>query len=123
MPEWSSSGVASSDARSCVSSRDGDSRILIEAEPDVGEGASKANSAILHTGFDSKPGTIESTMLRRAAALWPTALEELSVPFLPLGALMLAHTAEEARRLTTEIAANATVLGVATELLRSGCRP
>ena len=38
--------------------------ILLEAEPDVGEGASKANSAILHTGFDSKPGTIESRMLR-----------------------------------------------------------
>jgi glycerol-3-phosphate dehydrogenase len=91
--------------------------ILIEAEPDLGEGASKANSAILHTGFDSKPGTIESTMLRRAAALWPTALEELNVPFLPLGGLMLAHTADEARRLTTEIAANATALGVATELL------
>ena len=91
--------------------------ILLEAEPDVGEGASKANSAILHTGFDSKPGTIESTMLRRAASLWPTTLEELSVPFLPLGALMLAHTAEEAHRLTTEIAANATVLGVSTELL------
>ena len=91
--------------------------ILLEAEPDLGEGASKANSAILHTGFDSKPGTIESTMLRRAAALWPTALEELNVPFLPLGALMLAHTADEARRLTTEIAANATDLGVSTELL------
>ncbi len=91
--------------------------ILIEAEPDIGEGASKANSAILHTGFDSKPGTIESTMLRRAAALWPTALEELNVPFLPLGALMLARTAEEAHRLTTEIAANASALGVSTELL------
>ena len=97
--------------------------ILLEAEPDVGEGASKANSAILHTGFDSKPGTIESRMLRRAAELWPTALEELNVPFLPLGALMLAHTPEDARRLTTEIAANATDLGVPTELLdRAGVR-
>ena len=91
--------------------------ILLEAEPDIGEGASKANSAILHTGFDSKPGTIESTMLRRAASLWPTAVEELNVPFLPLGALMLAHTTDEARRLTTEIAANATALGVSTEFL------
>ena len=91
--------------------------ILIEAEPDIGEGASKANSAILHTGFDSKPGTIESTMLRRAAALWPAVIEELSVPFLPLGALMLARTPDEAGRLTSEIAANATLLGVSTEWL------
>jgi glycerol-3-phosphate dehydrogenase len=94
--------------------------ILVEAELDVGEGASKANSAILHTGFDSKPGTIESRMLRRTAELWPTALEELNVPFLQLGALMLAHTVDDARRLTTEIAANATDLGVPTELLDRG---
>ncbi|HZT10927.1 MAG TPA: FAD-dependent oxidoreductase, partial [Actinomycetota bacterium] len=91
--------------------------ILIEAEPDLGEGASKANSAILHTGFDSKPGTIESAMLRRAAILWPAVLDELGVPFLPLGALMLARTGDEALRLTSEIAANATLLGVSTELL------
>src|SRR6476659_1791047 len=103
--------------------RRGIAGILVEAEPDVGEGASKANSAILHTGFDSKPDTIESRMLRRAAALWPTALEELGVPFLPLGALMLAHTADDARRLTTEIAANARDLGVPTELVdRAGVR-
>ncbi len=91
--------------------------ILLEAEPDVGEGASKANSAILHSGFDSRPGTIESTMLRRAAALWPATLQELNVPFLPLGGLMLARTADEASRLATEIAANATLLGVSTEWL------
>jgi glycerol-3-phosphate dehydrogenase len=97
--------------------RRGITGILLEVEPDLGEGASKANSAILHTGFDSKPGTIESTMLRRAAALWPAALDELNVPFLPLGGLMLARTADEARRLTSEIAANASLLGVATDLL------
>src|SRR6476661_10186551 len=97
--------------------RRGISGILIEAEPDLGEGASKANSAILHTGFDSKPGTIESAMLRRAAVLWPAVLDELGVPFLPLGALMLARTGDESLRLTSEIAANATLLGVSTELL------
>lgn len=97
--------------------RRGIAGILLEAEPDLGEGASKANSAILHTGFDSKPGTIESTMLRRAAELWPAALDELGVPFLALGALMLARTADEARRLASGIAANATAVGVPSELL------
>lgn len=97
--------------------RRGIAGILIEAEPDLGEGASKANSAILHTGFDSVPGTIESAMLRRGAVLWPGVLEELSVPFLPLGALMLARSDDEARRLTSEIAVNATRLGVSTELV------
>jgi glycerol-3-phosphate dehydrogenase len=91
--------------------------VLIEAEPDVCEGTSKATSAILHTGFDSKPGTVESRLLRRAATLWPGVIDELGVPFLSVGALMLARTAEDADRLRTEIAANANELGVTTELL------
>ena len=91
--------------------------VLIEAEPDVCEGTSKANSAILHTGFDSKPGSVEARLLRRAAELWPTTIDELGVPFLAVGALMLAKTGDEARRLRDEIAANATALKVRTELL------
>lgn len=100
--------------------RRGIAGLLVDAEPDVCEGTSKANSAILHTGFDSKPGTIESRMLRRAAALWPETIDALSVPFLPVGALMLARTGDDARRLSTEIARNAAVLGVTTEFLDRG---
>src|SRR3954464_10635628 len=36
---------------------------LLDARDDVGEGTSKANTAILHTGFDAKPGTLESRLL------------------------------------------------------------
>ncbi|HEU4572093.1 MAG TPA: FAD-dependent oxidoreductase, partial [Candidatus Limnocylindrales bacterium] len=97
--------------------RRGIAALLVEAEADVCEGTSKANSAIVHTGFDSKPGTVESRMLRRAAELWPAQIDELGVPFLAVGALMLARTADEAARLESEIAANATALGVRTELL------
>ncbi len=93
--------------------------ILLEAEPDIGEGASKANSAILHTGFDAKPGTIEARLLRRAGELWPERLEELGVPALACGALMLARTDAEAGGLT-EIAALATANGVASETLARG---
>ena len=31
--------------------------LVVEAGGDVAEGASKANSAIVHAGFDAKPGT------------------------------------------------------------------
>ena len=31
--------------------------VLVDAARDVGTGTSKANTAILHTGFDAKPGT------------------------------------------------------------------
>ncbi|HEX9840873.1 MAG TPA: FAD-dependent oxidoreductase, partial [Anaerolineales bacterium] len=37
---------------------------LIEANPDVGMGTSKASTAIWHTGYDAKPGSLEATLLR-----------------------------------------------------------
>ena len=41
----------------------------LEAGPDVGAGTSKANTAILHTGFDAKPGTAESRLVARGYEL------------------------------------------------------
>ena len=32
--------------------------VLLEADGDVGTGTTKANTAILHTGFDATPGTL-----------------------------------------------------------------
>jgi len=91
--------------------------LLIEAELDLGEGTSKANSAIVHTGFDAKLGTYEATLLRRAASLWPAVIEELAIPFLAVGALMLARTTEERDRLAGPVTANAAAQGIETELL------
>jgi len=39
--------------------------VLVDAACDVGTGTSKANTAILHTGFDAKPGSLESRLLSR----------------------------------------------------------
>src|SRR5215217_7935633 len=91
--------------------------LLIEAELDVGEGTSKANSAIVHTGFDARLGTYEATLLRRAASLWPAVIEELAIPFLAVGALMLVRTSEERDRLAGPVTANAAAQGIETELL------
>ncbi|HEV3186844.1 MAG TPA: NAD(P)/FAD-dependent oxidoreductase [Acidimicrobiales bacterium] len=38
---------------------------VVERSNDVGNGTSKANTAILHTGFDCVPGTLESSLVRR----------------------------------------------------------
>jgi len=43
--------------------------VLLEAEPGLALGASGANSGILHTGFDSPPGELES--VQDAAARLP----------------------------------------------------
>ena len=43
--------------------------VLLDAATDVGTGTSKANTAILHTGFDAVPGSLESRLLRRGSDL------------------------------------------------------
>src|SRR3954468_17396678 len=53
---------------------------LLEAEAEPGLAASGTNSGILHTGFDSPPGELETTLILRAAALRDPVLEALPGP-------------------------------------------
>jgi glycerol-3-phosphate dehydrogenase len=69
--------------------------VLIEAGPDVGAGTSKANTAILHTGFDAKPGTIESGLVARGYELLSAYADEVGIPTAELGALMVAWSPEQ----------------------------
>ena len=65
-----SSAPASSAPRSPASSPARPPSVaLVEARADVGDGTSKANTAILHTGFDATPGTLESRLVRRGYEL------------------------------------------------------
>ncbi|WP_019634943.1 NAD(P)/FAD-dependent oxidoreductase [Actinomadura atramentaria] len=68
---------------------------LVEARDDVGDGTSKANTAILHTGFDAKPGTLESRLVRRGYELLSGYAAETGIPVERVGALLVAWTDEE----------------------------
>src|ERR671936_766183 len=72
---------------------------LVEAGRDVGAGTSKANTAILHTGFDSKPGTLEATLVARGHDLLIAYAEEVGIPFERTGALLIAWSEDELDRL------------------------
>ena len=80
--------------------------VLIDAARDVGTGTSKANTAILHTGFDAKPGTLESRLLTRGSALLRDYAAAAGIPVERTGALLVAWTAEQAAALPA-IAGNA----------------
>jgi glycerol-3-phosphate dehydrogenase len=69
--------------------------VLVEAASDVGAATSKANTAILHTGFDAKPGTLESTLVRRGHDLLARHAGDAGIPVERLGALLVAWTEEE----------------------------
>ncbi|MEA2388908.1 MAG: glycerol-3-phosphate dehydrogenase [Thermoleophilaceae bacterium] len=62
--------------------------VVLEAEPEPGLAASGTNSGILHTGFDSVPGELETEMILRSAALRDPVLDALGVPLLRCGALL-----------------------------------
>ena len=68
---------------------------LLDANDDVGAGTSKANTAILHTGFDATPGTLESRLVRRGHRLLRDYAGVTGIPVERTGALVVAWTQDE----------------------------
>lgn len=85
---------------------------LVEKEPDVCEGSSKANSGVVHTGFDAPPNSVEAECLRRSRDLWPQLVENLKIPFIPCGAVMVATSDEEKNIIEKKYLPNAKANGV-----------
>lgn len=71
---------------------------LVEAGRDVGAGTSKANTAILHTAYDAKPGTLEARLVGRGHDLLMAYAEEVGIPLEHTGALLVAWDAEQLGR-------------------------
>ena len=89
---------------------------VLEAGSDVAEGASKANSAIVHAGFDAKPGTNKAKFNVWGNRLFEDLCRELKVPFRRNGSLVLAFGAEEERALE-ELKGKAALNGVPVEII------
>jgi glycerol-3-phosphate dehydrogenase len=68
--------------------RRGVSAVLLEADDELALAASGTNSGILHTGFDSTPGELETRLILRAGELRDAVLEDLGVPVLRCGAVL-----------------------------------
>ncbi len=68
---------------------------VVDAADDVGVGTSKANTAILHTGFDATPGTLESRLVRRGYELLSAYAAETGIPLERVGALLVAWDDEQ----------------------------
>ena len=64
--------------------------IILEKENDVGDVTTKANSGIIHAGYDSKPGTRMAELNVRGSAMMEELCQNLSVPYKRIGSLVLA---------------------------------
>jgi len=63
--------------------------IVVEKELDVACGTTKANSAIVHAGFDAKPNTIKGKLNARGNSMFENLSKELDFPFIKNGSLVL----------------------------------
>ncbi len=90
--------------------------LVLDKENDVGNHATIANSAIVHSGHDPVHGSLKAELSVRGNALYDTLETELNIPLLRSGGLLLAHGEEEEQRLY-EIEDNARLNGVETSRL------
>lgn len=72
---------------------------VLEAAGDVAMGATKANSAIVHAGFDAEEGTLKARLNVAGCAMMPAECAELDVPYDNCGSLVCAYSDEEIRHL------------------------
>ncbi len=68
---------------------------LLEGAGDVAEGASKANSGIVHAGYDAVPGSLKAFYNVAGANAMPELCEKLGVPYKQCGALVIGFTEED----------------------------
>ena len=73
--------------------------LVIDREEDVCCGTSKANSAIVHAGFDAKPGTLKAKLNVRGNALMDSLSRELDIPFTRNGAMVVCRSEDEVPKL------------------------
>ena len=85
--------------------------VILEAENDVADCTTKANSAILHAGYDPAPGTRMARLNVRGVALAKEICAKLDVSYKQCGSLVLALDEKELPHLQ-HLSENGTVNGV-----------
>jgi glycerol-3-phosphate dehydrogenase len=111
-------------AVSLALARRGVETVLLEARDELAGAASGTNSGILHTGFDSPPGELETELILRSAQLRDPVMEALGVPVLRCGAVLdgqmiPGESITDPVRYTHALAAAATACGAE---IRTGTR-
>jgi len=75
--------------------------LVLEKENDVSQGASKANSGIVHGGYDAKHGTNKGHFSRKGNRMFEKLNEELNFGYEECGSLVLAFDDSEVEALET----------------------
>ena len=73
--------------------------VELEKENDVAMGASKANSAIVHSGYDPEPGTLMAKYNVEGNKMFDELCKNLSVPFKRNGSLIIGFDEDDQKEL------------------------
>lgn len=84
---------------------------IVEKENDVAMGATKANSAIVHAGFDAKAGSLKALLNVRGSEMMEQVTKELGVKYLRNGSLVIGFN-ETDRATIEELAERGKINGV-----------
>ena len=68
--------------------------LVLEKELDVATGTTKANSALIHAGYDCLPNTLKAKLNVRGNTLYYQYAEELNFPLRKIGSLVLSFSEE-----------------------------
>ena len=69
--------------------------LLLDKENDVANETTAANSAIIHAGYDAKPGTMMAKFNSPGNQMFDHVCEELDVPFERIGSLVLGFNEDD----------------------------
>ena len=103
--------------------------LVIEKDEDVCCGTSKANSGIVHAGYDAKPGTLKAKMNIRGNEMMTSLCEDLDIPFKRIGSLVVCTDAAQrsgiddlyARGITNEVPDMRILEADELVVLKDGC--
>lgn len=73
--------------------------LLIDKENDISNGTTKANTALIHAGYDSRINTNMAYFNVRGNPMFDKVCKELDVPFKRIGSLVLAFDDEDSKSL------------------------
>lgn len=73
--------------------------MVVDKSYDVSEGSTKANSGIVHAGYDAEPGTLKAKLNVQGNKMYEELCRELEVPFMRTGSLVIAFNEDEVREI------------------------
>jgi len=89
--------------------------LVLDRAKDVSDGAPKANSGIVHSGYDDKPGTLKAKLSSRGNAMFSQLDSELNFGFRRCGSFVLAFNEQE-KEILLQLQENGAKNGVPVQL-------